>query len=49
LLIARGVGAMSVAQRAASAIFVLARAEPPGVEWVGVGAVSIPMGSPLPL
>jgi hypothetical protein len=40
---------MSVAQRAASAIFVLVRAEPPGIEWVEVGAVTIPMGSPQPL
>jgi hypothetical protein len=49
LLIAGGVGAVSVAQRAASEILVPVRAEPPGVEWVEVGAVSIPMGSPLPL
>jgi hypothetical protein len=49
LLIAGGVGAVSVAQRAASEYFAPVRAEAPGVEWIEFGAVSNPTGSPLPL
>jgi hypothetical protein len=49
VLVASGLAAASAVLHSASELLAPREAVAPGVEWVEVGAVSIPMGSPLPL